>query len=445
MLMDFSVGNYLSFRDQACFSLLTARSVKEHAGLEDPSDDHTLPLPSGDRRLLKCAAIYGANGSGKSNLLRSVAHMRQAVLGSFQSDGLMQALSDNRFQLEEQSVGKPGVFEMTFLVADACYRYGFEFQDGEVASEWLFKKPAAGGRESYCFRRTGQTMEVNSAKFAGTRGLPQKTRRNALFLSTCAQFNVAEAMTVKEWFRKKLTVLSDREKPALLSTVALFESDAAVREAVQKFIRLADLGIQRIEVRKTPKAELSSAGTLGEEDFGALALPRATTPKPVEIFSVHDVYRGDVKTGERRLPFASESEGTKQVFALAGLWFDCLKNGGTLLVDEFGASLHTKLAVELVKFFHQTLNQSAQLVVATHDTNLLRRDLLRRDQIWFTEKDAHGATDLYSLVEYRINQATAVRNDASFGKDYLAGRYGAIPYFGNVNQFLKDFYPDGGE
>ena len=115
MLIDFAVGNYLSFRDQACFSLMTARSVKEHAGLEDPADDHTVPLPTGDLRLLKCAAIYGANGSGKSNLLRSVAHMRQAVLGSSQSDTLMKELSERRFLFEAQSASQPSVFEMTFL------------------------------------------------------------------------------------------------------------------------------------------------------------------------------------------------------------------------------------------------------------------------------------------------------------------------------------------
>ncbi len=442
MLIDFTVGNYLSFRDQACFSLMTARSVKEHAGLEDPADDHTVPLPTGDLRLLKCAAIYGANGSGKSNLLRSVAHMRQAVLGSSQSDTLMKELSERRFLFEAQSASQPSVFEMTFLESDVCYRYGFEFLNGTVASEWLFKKPAATGRESYCFRRTGQSIEVNPVKFPVAGSIIQATRSNALFLSTCAQFNVAEAMRLKDWFREKLIVLSDRETPALEQTVALFEKDEAMRQAILDFIRLVDLGIQRIEVRRTRRAAPSSPMGLGEEDYGALSIP-LTSKNPVEIFSVHDVFHGEAKTGEQRLPFEAESEGTKQLFALAGLWFGCLRKGGTLLVDEFGASLHTKLAMELVKLFQQPLNRSAQLVVATHDTNLLRRDLLQRDQIWFTEKDGRGATDLYSLVEYRINQATAVRNDASFGKDYLAGRYGAISHFENVDEFLKDFYSDG--
>ena len=110
-----------------------------------------------------------------------------------------------------------------------------------------------------------------------------------------------------------------------------------------------------------------------------------------------------------------------------------------MVVDEFGASIHTKLSLELVRLFQSGLNRAnAQLIFTTHDTNLLRRDLLRRDQIWFAEKDQHGVSDLYSLVEYKINQATSVRNDASFEKDYLLGKYGAIPYFGNIERFIAE-------
>lgn len=111
-----------------------------------------------------------------------------------------------------------------------------------------------------------------------------------------------------------------------------------------------------------------------------------------------------------------------------------------MIVDEFGSSMHIKLALELICLFQTaTGRHCAQLIVATHDTNLLRRDYLRRDQIWFTEKDRSGASDLYSLVEYKINQTTSVRGDASYGKDYLLGKYGAIPYFGNIEHFIADF------
>ena len=124
---------------------------------------------------------------------------------------------------------------------------------------------------------------------------------------------------------------------------------------------------------------------------------------------------------------------------MIGQWFDSLLNGKTLIVDEFGASLHTKLSFELIRLFQSTINRGAQLILTTHDTNLLRKDLFRRDQIWFVEKDKEGVSDLYSLVEYKINQATSVRNDASFEKDYLQGKYGAIPFFGDIEQFVIDY------
>jgi AAA15 family ATPase/GTPase len=141
------------------------------------------------------------------------------------------------------------------------------------------------------------------------------------------------------------------------------------------------------------------------------------------------------------LKFGLESSGTQRLFALSGPWFDTLEKGSILIIDEFGSNLHTKLSIELIKIFQSKMNvTNAQLIFASHDTNLLRNDLFRRDQIWFTEKDGEsGSSDLYSLVEYKINQATSVRNDASFEKDYLIGKYGAIPYFGDINRFINEF------
>ena len=144
--------------------------------------------------------------------------------------------------------------------------------------------------------------------------------------------------------------------------------------------------------------------------------------------------------GNESLNFKFESLGTTKLFVLLGPFFDTIQNGDVLIINEFGTSLHTQLSVELLKLFYSTMNVlGAQLIITTHDTNLLRKDLLRRDQIWFAEKSSEGASDLYSLVEYKINQANSVRNDASFSKDYLLGRYGAIPYFGNIDKFIMEY------
>lgn len=229
--------------------------MKEHAGEDSPEDDNTIPLPGGKDRLLKCAAVYGANGSGKSNLLKCLAHMRQAVLTSSADDTVMARLSENHYRFAAESETKPSWVELTFFVEETTYRYGFEFLNGTVTQEWLFKKPAESRRESYCFKRIGKTVEVNAAKWPEARGVAKKMRSDALFLSTCAQFDVREALTLKGWFRKSLLVLTDHEKPALQHTVEVFEHDAELKATILDFIRLIDLGIRNIEIQKNAVAD----------------------------------------------------------------------------------------------------------------------------------------------------------------------------------------------
>jgi len=189
--------------------------------------------------------------------------------------------------------------------------------------------------------------------------------------------------------------------------------DNEIRENIIKMVNLIDSNIKDINVNeKEIQAEKQST-------------------KKVEIFTNHNVYSGDETVGNIAIPFEAESLGTIRMFSFLGPWFDTLRNGGILIIDDFGMSLHTKLSIEFLKLFSEVANTEdcAQLIITTHDTNILRKDLLRRDQIWFTEKNEQGVSDLYSLVEYKINQATSVRNDVSFSKDYLLGKYGAVPYF----------------
>lgn len=219
-----------------------------------------------------------------------------------------------------------------------------------------------------------------------------------------------------------------------------------MRERILEFIKIIDLGINNISVKESNVDKLPESLNLF---VGAIAKdpdikkPEISDIRKLEILSEHKRYDHGKLKDTLVTPFSIESLGTKKIFALLGPWFDTILNGGTLIIDEFGASLHTKLSVELIKIFQSSLNKRAQLIITTHDTNLLRGELLRRDQIWFTEKNEYGVSDLYSLVEYKINQANSVRNDATFNKDYLLGKYGAIPYFGNIPQFLADFSDNG--
>lgn len=446
MLVDFTIRNFLSFREEVSFSMLAAKSVKEHDSYSSEETCNIIDVPNTDSRLLKVAAIYGANGSGKSNLLSAMSFFKTMVLDSFRNDSILRPVKDMLYQFNVESKDEPSSFEMMFIVNDKRYRYGFEISGKSIESEWLFVKPLESSRESYCFRREDKNITVNSKTYKGAGGISSKTRHNALFLSTCAQFNVEVAMIIKEWFRKRFNILSGFDDDTLHYTANQYLRNADMRARIMEFIKVIDLGINDIAIKETdvdniPESVNQFVNAISKSPN--VIKSEITDIKKIEILSEHKRYDHGKLKDTLLTPFGIESLGTKKIFALLGPWFDTIFNGGTLLIDEFGASFHTKLSIELIKIFQSSLNKNAQLIITTHDTNLLRSELLRRDQIWFTEKNEFGESDLYSLVEYKINQANSVRNDATFNKDYLMGKYGAIPYFGNITKFLTDFSDDG--
>lgn len=446
MLIDFTLRNFLSFKNEASFSMLAAKSVKEHAGGDSDVSCNVIEIPGSEAKLLKVATIYGANGSGKSNLLAAMSFFKKMILDSFRNDSCLRNFRKRSFQFSVESQSEPTSFEMMFLVEGNRYRYGFEIYNESIETEWLFVKPMTSNRESYCFRREKKEITVNSKTYKGAGGISSKTRHNALFLSTCAQFNVATAMVIKEWFRKKFNILSGLDDDTRHYTIRQCLENSEMRNRITAFIKAIDLGIEDIAVRESDIEQVPEQVTQLVDRISKrpnVVRSEIVDVKKIEIFSEHRLFEGGEPKESMLMPFGIESLGTKKIFALLGPWFDMIINGGVLLIDEFGASLHTKLSMELVKVFQNAHNSTAQLIVTTHDTNLLRSELLRRDQIWFTEKDPVGNTDLYSLVEYKINQASSVRNDATFHKDYLMGKYGAIPYFGNIHQFINDFYNNG--
>ncbi len=446
MLVDFTLQNFLSFKDEVSFSMLAAKSVREHEPADGAEAGNVLVVPHSASKLLKTAAIYGANGSGKSNLLYAMAFFKRLILDSFKDDSILQKARDLVYQFSVESKEEPSSFEMMFIIDDVRYRYGFEILNESIESEWLFLKPLSSIRESYCFKREKKNITVNPKTFKGAGGLSGKTRHNALFLSTCAQFNVEVSMTIKEWFRKRFNILSGINDDTIHYTANQYLHNPEMRSLIIDFIKLIDLGINDIAIKESAGENLPEPVSQFIEILAqnpAFSSSEMDEIKKFEILSEHKRYDHGQLKDTMLTPFGIESLGTKKIFALLGPWFDTIINGGVLLIDEFGASLHTKLSIELIKVFQSGLNKRGQLVFTTHDTNLLRGELLRRDQIWFTEKNEYGVSDLYSLVEYKINQASSVRNDASYNKDYLLGKYGAIPYFGNIAQFLSDFSDHG--
>ena len=440
MFIEFATHNFLSFKNEIAFSMLAAKSVKEGETSPDGASN-VFEVEETGNKFVRIASIYGANGSGKSSLIKAMSFYRNMILGSVTNDHILSGFSQNQFRLDSESSKEPSGFQLIFIINKVKYRYGFEIFDEKVDSEWLFQQEYSSQKESYCFKRDNGGIQINTKTFKEAKAVENMTRDNALFLSTAAQFNVPTALLIKNWIGKRFNILSGINDNTLNYTALQYMQNETMRERILDFIKIIDLGIQDIAVKETFIDNLSDSTIIPNDPLlkkivGGISEamnPSGNKIRELNILAMHNKYEGDNVVDKVNLPFQNESIGTVKIFALLGPWLDTLANGGILIVDEFGASIHTKLALELIRLFQSKLNNGdAQLIVATHDTNLLRKDLLRRDQIWFAEKDERGISDIYSLVEYKINQATSVRNDATFSKDYLLGKYGAMPYCGNI-------------
>ncbi len=443
MIVDFAIKNYLSFKNEIVFSMLAANSVKENEG--NGGCSNVFVSSESNQRFVKVAAIYGANGSGKSNLISALCFFRNMLINSYRNDGILKGFKKKQYLFDENNENTTG-FEMNLIIEGTRYRYGFEILEEKIDAEWLFIQPFGSSKESYCFKRTKEGVKTNKKVFKVSKQIVDFTRDNSLFLTTSALSNVSIARRIKDWFENSFNVISGIDDRTVNYTADRYHHDVEMRKRIADFIRIADFGIQDISVEETLIEKVSDIKDpilrklLGDTDYESN--PNVKKLKELNIQTFHNRFNKDTIIGKTSIPLGDESIGTIKTFAMIGPWLDTLMNGKTLVVDEFGASIHTKLAFELVHLFQSKLNNGAQLIITTHDTSLLRKDLLRRDQIWFVEKDRQGVSDLYSLVEYKIDQATSVRNDASFRKDYLTGKYGAIPYFGNIEQFVEDYGKD---
>jgi uncharacterized protein len=425
MLIEFSIGNYRSFKDRVTFSMVAANLVSKDKSLDI---NNAFDIDK-DLKLLKTAAIYGANASGKSNLAKALSFMKWFMVNSSKETQSTDGIGVEPFRLSTETEKRPSFFELVFLMGKQKYRYGFEVNQERVIAEWLFYVPNV--RETKLFERKLNSIEFSKSYDAD--GIQQRTRSNALFLSVSAQFNVDLAEKILEWITDKLNIISGLYDQAYLSyTIGCFVNNKNRADIIQ-LIKKLDLGISEIQV--------------DQEDFTTDSLPdempdelkrlivKAGGGKATSIGISHRVFDadGNDRSIEEFDLESHESEGTKKVFALAGPLITALKEGEILIIDEFDARLHPLISLAIVKLFNskEANPNNAQLIFMTHDTNLLNNKVFRRDQVWFTEKNRYSATDLYSLAEYKI------RNDASFESDYIKGRYGAIPYIGNLNHLIE--------
>ncbi len=423
MLVEFSIGNYRSFYKPMTLSM-QATPLHDYEEI-----DRENVFTEGKLTLLRSAAIYGPNASGKSNLVRGMMYLRDLVLNSATKLQAGEPTGVERFALNIAGRQEPASFQIVFIVDGVRYRYGFELDEARVQSEWLYR---TAQRETRLYVREGQDYDISTPFKKEAASLQRQTRENALFLSVLAQFNSPTAIGLLDWFRTKFGGISGLNDEAYRGyTLHRFETEEAFRGRVRELMQLADVGIADIAVQKlafdNPALPEGVRGVLKTIGLGEGEGARA------QLETYHPVYEGESAVGQERFDMEQESEGTQKFFFLLGPLYDSLENGKTLVIDELEARLHPLLSRQLVRLFNstQTNPHNAQLIFATHDAGMLGEYVLRRDQVWFAEKNRFGATELYSLAEMKE------RNDASFEKNYLAGRYGATPYLSGMRALME--------
>ena len=415
MLVEFSVGNWRSIKETQALSLVMAKGseLSEENGFA-PSAPATSPL-------LRSAAIYGPNAAGKSNLLRALRAMKRIVMESakWQHGDTIPVVP---FRLNAETEKATTEFEATFVAEGVRYQYGFTATMQRIHEERLFAYP--NGRSQKWLGRAWNetTSEYEWEKCAALTGQKQlwqdSTRENALFLSTAVQLNCKQLQPAYDWFKKTLRMANVAGwTPSFTASLC---KDADQRERIMEFLKAADFDIQSVLV----ESEKMSAKHLPDdmpEDLKSALLAQMSDNEVFDIKTVHQTSDGRSVSFE----FEDESDGTQKFFAFAGPWLDALKNGYVLAIDELHDNLHPKMVQFLVQLFHnaETNPKNAQLIFTTHETSILNQDVFRRDQIWFCEKDLSQASRLFPLTDFSPRKGRE-----NLEANYLAGRYGALPY-----------------
>jgi AAA15 family ATPase/GTPase len=433
MLLEFKVSNYRSIGEEEILSLIPASMQKEH-----PENI----ISKGGYKVLNAIGLYGNNASGKSNLLRSMSLFDKILHLSARTPSTTK-LPYDPFLLREGWENKPTKFEISFLAkGDVKYRYGFTFNQEEIVTEWLYRK--AVGREVVLFLREKDTIDVSSA-FKGSNKLfdaaVEATRPNALFLSFCDVFNIEEAKAIFQWLKYFYMLDGLRTEAESWQTVSMWDKNEADRELIKKFFDRVNLDIDGLDVI-TKDFDAADLPNEISDSMRNMLTHQLSGKKSYTILARHRIYSADGEPTNKNISWKMEereSAGTNKIFHLIGPVLRALTHGGVLIIDEIEAKMHPLLTLDTINFFlDKTTNpKGAQLIFATHDTNLLTYSNLRRDQIYFVEKNKWESTETFSLSDFvylpqtGLSKPVKERPDADKEKRYIEGRYGAVPVFGN--------------
>jgi uncharacterized protein len=444
VLRSFRLGNHRSFHDEQELLLMPAREK--------------------GRVALPVAAIYGANASGKSNLLDGLRFMSAAVRDSFAVWSPDEGIPRRPFKLAPDARGKPSIFVAEFVDEGVRYTYGFEIDNDRVLAEWLYSYPAR--RKRVLFERDGDAVKFGSTidsahgKLEVLEGL---LRPNALFLSLAAQSNLGFLLPAYRWFTSRLVFRLDTEASVDEVSVGDFiVRNPALHDRLVELLRAADFGISGVFVgRRRPAAARWDSEQKSLFDVGEVMQPPNLTqfaePHLLSAFFFGEAAEATPRArSDRRIrlshgdsalfELADESAGTKSWLGLLPIVLELLRGGGTLVIDEIDASLHSLLTIRLVALFNslETNPGGGQLIFTTHDATLLHpplaEEVLDRDEVWFVEKGEEGASVLYPLTDFKP------RAEDNLERRYLAGRYGAVPelYEERFMNAVRDIGTDAG-
>lgn len=413
MLLQFNFKNFKSFREETTLDM-TAANVSE-------MPEHTVVV--GGEKVLMTAAIYGANASGKSNVYNAFSYMTDYVLRSFGFGGDERNFSLYRptpFMLDDSSEKQESSFEVYFIIPgdrhEKTYNYGFSVDRNGVKEEWLNVQAKTARQSRRIFYRSEEELDLSGFPKTGQKNLKAALEKQALIVSLGAKLKIDICKKIWDWFADN--ELSDFANPVenyYLSTMLPegFANDETVRQQVVNYFASFDDSIRGFEVEEVPVADDQNGNR-----YRILCLHKKTDSDEMA-----------------RIPMQEESAGTLKMFALYPQLHRVLERGSVYFVDELNARLHPLLVRNFILIFlnQKTNPNHAQLIFTTHDTWQLSNHMLRRDEVWFTDKDGNGVTTLYSLADFVDESGLHIRKDADYEKNYLLGKYGAIPELRSID------------
>ena len=420
-LLRFTVENYRSIADRKTM-VFTPTAIKD-TPLSNIAMNGNIPF-------LRTTAIYGANSSGKSNFIHGISEMIKIILSSVKMND-KEELPNDPFVLNKTNVDKPTLYEAVFITNGVRYRYGFSNTEKQICDEWLIRIEPSGS-ESKLFVRTLDGIGVNENLFPEGKDLEERTNDNRLFLSLVGQLGGKVSNTIIGFFKGGINVLSGLNTASYNSFTKYFlNKQLPGCDDMKKFFGRVQLGFKDV-VSMVREFDINDLPDDLPEEMKKNIIKELSGNKEIKIFSSHGIYDNNGNLIDtKKFDFDEmESAGTKKLFDIAGPIFNTLNDGKVLVIDELDAKMHPLISQELVSLFNDPTRNihGAQLIFTTHDTNLLSSHLLRRDQIWFTEKDSKECTDIYNMMQIVLPDGTKPRGDGNLERNYIRGRYGAIPY-----------------